>query len=174
MDPYVGEIRLFAGDYAPAGWALCQGQLMQVWENQALFSIIGNTFGGDGQKTFQLPDLRGVAVMHQGTAGPGLTKRLYASSGGALEVTLTGRQLPTHGHVPLVYTTSTVSSPDGSTWASTQGGKSAKRVYSSLDDTSLHPNVLDSVGGNMPHNNVQPYIVMNYIIALVGVYPSKP
>lgn len=172
MDPYVGEIRLFGGDYAPTGWAFCQGQTLDVASNQVLFAVIGNTFGGDGRTTFNLPDLRGVAVMHQGV-GPGLTPRQYAKGGGETTVTLTPTQLPVHDHAANVQTTATESSPNGAIWANAPGGKVAKKIYSALSDTQLNPDIVGNVGGGGAHNNVQPYIVMNYIIALEGVFPPK-
>lgn len=172
MDPYVGEIRLFAGSYAPVGWAFCEGQSLDVSSNQILFSVIGPAFGGDGKTTFNLPDLRGVAVMHQG-AGPGLTPRAYATGGGKANIALGYGQLPVHDHAPNAQTKATEQSPIGTIWASGPGGKAAKRTYSQQLDTPMNQNAVGSVGGNQPHNNIQPYLSMNYIIALEGIYPLK-
>lgn len=172
MDPYVGEIRLFAGSYAPRGWAFCEGQTLDVLSNQLLFAVIGNTFGGDGKTTFSLPDLRGAAVMHQG-AGPGLTPRVYAKGGGQSEVGLAYDQMPAHDHEINAQTKAAEQMPFSTIWASGPGGKVPKRTYSQLADTPMNPNIVGAVGGGQPHNNIQPYLSMNYMIALEGVFPPK-
>jgi len=170
MDPYVGEIRLFAGTYAPRGWMLCEGQTLQVMENQVLFTVIGNMYGGDGRTTFKLPDLRGRAPVHQGT-GPGLTPRAIGSTAGDATVTLTYSQMPVHTHDAQSAGTVNDESPIGKVWG-TVGSKSAK-IYSSKLDTPMNPALIASVGGNQAHNNMQPYLGLNFIIALEGVYPLK-
>ncbi|MFC5702793.1 phage tail protein [Cohnella faecalis] len=174
MDPYVGEIRIFAGKYAPNGWALCDGSLLPVQSNQALFSILGKTYGGDGRTTFGVPDLRGTAPMHQGT-GPGLTPRPYATSGGQNTVTLLESQIPNHTHVPLIQTTASQSSAAQAIWATSPGSsKTARKIYSNNVDTPMNPMAISPTGGNQAHNNLQPYLTMNFIISLEGVYPLKP
>lgn len=170
MDPYVGEIRLFSGTYAPQGWLFCEGQTLQVNEHTILFAVIGNTYGGDGDTTFKLPDLRGRAPVHQGQ-GPGLTPRAIGSVDGAADVTLTEAQMPVHTHVAQSFDTSNVPNPIGNVWG-TVGSKSAK-IYSSKRDTPMNPAVIAVAGGNQPHNNMQPFLGLNFIIALEGVFPPK-
>ncbi len=156
--PYVGEIRLFAGNFAPVGWALCQGQLMPISENEVLFQLIGTTYGGDGQSTFSLPDLRGRVPLHQ---GPGF---VIGQQGGVEQVTLTSAQVPSHNHSlqATAATASAASGPSGSLLAT-----ASVAVYGSGDPlTSM-------AGDSQPHSNMAPYNVLNYIISLFGVFPSQ-
>lgn len=173
MDPYIGEIRLFSGKFAPLGWAICDGSMMQVQQNQALFNVIGNRFGGNGVTTFALPDLRGRAVMHQGT-GTGLTPRQFASIGGEVAVSLTTYQLPTHSHMAGCQSVSNSQSPKDGIWGSGPARPIPRQLYAPAPDETLHPLSLNTAGGSMPHNNMQPYLALNYIIALEGVFPVKP
>ncbi|WP_127589100.1 phage tail protein [Paenibacillus koleovorans] len=173
MDPYIGEIRVFAGDYAPAGWALCNGDILPIQTNQALFTIIGNAYGGDGRTNFALPNLMGQAAMHQGT-GPGLTPRPFAVSGGTTGVTVLIDQMANHDHALNSQTTANSESAVNTIWANAPGGKFSKMVYSHTAETQMNPLIVNAVGGNQSHNNMQPYIAMNFIIALEGVYPVKP
>ena len=170
MDPYVGEIRLFSGSYAPRGWMFCQGQELLIQENSILFSVIGFTYGGDGKTKYKLPDLRGRAPVHQGT-GPGLTPRSIASTDGESAVTLQYQQMPAHTHAAQSAGSINDASPVGNVWGPV-GSKSPK-IYSSKLDTPLNPAVVTPVGGNQGHNNMQPYLGLNFIIALEGVYPQK-
>jgi microcystin-dependent protein len=170
MDPYVGEIRLFSGSYAPRGWAFCQGQTMLVQENTVLFTVIGNTYGGDGKTTFALPNLSGRAPVHQGN-GPGLTPRVIGSTDGSAEVTLNYSQMPAHMHSAQSAGTVNNTSPIGNVWGNV-GSRGAK-VYSTLLDVPLSAPAISAVGGNEAHNNMQPFLGVNFIIALEGVYPSK-
>lgn len=161
--PYVGEIRMFAGNFAPAGWMFCEGQLLPISENETLFQLIGTTYGGDGQSTFALPDLRGRLPIHQGNGF------ILAETGGAEEITLTVNQIPAHSH-PLLATTAiaTETSPAGNVPAQS----AAADLY--VEDTpnvSLAPTV-GSVGGSQPHTNYQPYLCVDFIISLFGIFPS--
>jgi len=162
--PFVGEIRMFGGNFAPAGWMFCEGQLLPISENETLFNLIGTTYGGDGQSTFALPDLRGRLPIHQ---GGGFT---LAETGGVEEVTLTVSQIPAHSHPMLA-------SNDIPTQTSPQGnvtGQAATKIYRSGNPTvSLNPGSMGSTGGSQPHNNFQPYLCVNFIISLFGVFPSQ-
>lgn len=164
-DYYLGEIRLFGFNFAPRGWALCNGQLMSISQNSALFALLGTTYGGDGITTFALPDLRGRVAIHQGQ-GPGLSSHVMGEVGGTETVTLTTNQMPSHAHNPLGSAgAQTTNRPDGA--APAQGGN-----YSTPD--ASHPMATTSVvGGSQPHNNVQPYLTMNYCIAVTGIFPSR-
>jgi len=174
MDPYVGEIRIFSGNYAPVGWALCNGQLLTIQSNSALFSIIGFRYGGDNKSTFALPNLQAKAAVGQG-AGQGLTPRVIASTGGSATATLLSTQMPSHTHmatsIPTVGGTVT---PTNALWG-TSSGLVPKPIYSkdNVIDTQMNPTALASTGGSQPHNNMQPYVSMSFIIALEGVYPPK-
>ncbi|PYI56516.1 phage tail protein [Paenibacillus flagellatus] len=171
MDPYIGEIRLFAGKYAPAGWYFCNGQTLQVVAHQTLFTVIGNMYGGDGKTTFALPDMRGMAPIHQGN-GAGLTPRPFLSTGGTNQVTLTERQMPFHDHAVNCQTTANENNPNGAIWANEPRG--ARPVYSQTANTPMSAQAIGTAGGGKPHNNMQPYAALNFIIAAEGVYPSKP
>ncbi len=161
--PYIGEIRMFAGNFAPAGWALCQGQLLPISGNDTLFNLIGTTYGGDGQQTFALPDLQGRVPMH---AGNGHTLGEIA---GTETVTLTTAQIPAHSHVPQANSGSgPQSSPSGNVWAN-----STNLPYSaSAPSAAMAAQAVQSSGGNQPHDNMVPYLVINFIISLFGIYPS--
>jgi microcystin-dependent protein len=162
--PYVGEIRMFAGNFAPAGWMLCEGQLLPISENDTLFNLIGTTYGGDGQSTFALPDLRGRVPTHQGN---GTT---LAESGGAETVTLTVNQIAAHSH-PLLASTGpgNLNTPGGNVTAESAA---VKIYYADEPTVNLGAAACSPVGGNQPHNNFQPYLCVNFIISLFGIYPS--
>ncbi|MCU0496008.1 MAG: tail fiber protein [Anaerolineae bacterium] len=166
--PYVGEIRIFAGNFAPAGWAFCEGQLMSISENETLFQLIGTTYGGDGESTYALPDLRGRAPMHQGQ-GPGLSAYVLAQSGGAEQITLTVNQIPSHNHAVLGANVAATDTIPNNTLAP---ASSVPNIYDVGPDTSMNPAILSGVGGNQPHNNLQPSLAVNFIIALFGIFPS--
>ena len=173
MDPYVGEIRMFSGNFAPVGWALCNGQIMSIQQNTALYSIIGNSYGGDGKTTFALPDLQGMAPMGQGI-GPGLTPRNIATSVGASTQTLTIDQIPNHTHVPngSSATAASQSNPSNNVWGS-ESDVAANKPYAATPNVSMNVLALNTVGGNAAHNNMQPYLTLSFIIALEGVYPPR-
>lgn len=172
MDPYIGEIRVFAGTFAPLGWAFCDGSMLQVMQYQPLFSVISNKFGGDGKTTFALPDLRGKVAMHAGT-GSGLTPREFASQGGESTVKLTHSQLAAHNHLANCQSASDSQSPMNNVWGSGPARPVPRQLYAPVPDQKLHPGSLSFVGGNLPHNNMQPYLGLNFIIAVDGIYPVK-
>jgi microcystin-dependent protein len=166
--PYVGEIRMFGGNFAPVGWAFCSGQLLPISENETLFQLIGTTYGGDGQDTFALPDLRGRLPIHQGS-GPGLSSRILAETGGSETVTLTGNQIPLHNHLAVVSTSAaTASSPQGNVIANGTPNLYLRDVPSD----SMNPNSLGISGGNQPHENLMPFLCVSFIISLFGIFPS--
>ena len=163
--PYVGEIRMFGGNFAPAGWMFCEGQLLPISENETLFNLIGTTYGGDGQETFALPDLRGRLPLHQGNGF------VLAETGGAEEITLTVNQIPAHSH-PLLASTgvTTTSDPTGAVVAQ----PSTVDLYRPVAPTvALAPNAVGATGGSQPHTNFQPYLCVNFIISLFGFFPSQ-
>ncbi|MCG3198874.1 MAG: phage tail protein [Candidatus Omnitrophica bacterium] len=164
--PYVGEIRMFAGNFAPAGWMFCEGQLLPISENETLFQLIGTTYGGDGESTFALPDLRGRIPIHQGDGF------ILAETGGAEEITLTVSQIPAHSHAALGSTnTGTGTAPQNNLLTNLP---SATNTAYGTDAplTNLHPSSVSSVGGSQPHTNFQPYLCVDYIISLFGIFPS--
>ncbi|MCC8936379.1 MULTISPECIES: phage tail protein [Bradyrhizobium] len=163
--PYVGEIRMFAGNFAPAGWMFCEGQLLPISENETLFQLIGTTYGGDGQSTFALPDLRGRLPLHQGNGF------VMAETGGAEEITLTVQQIPAHTH-PLVASTNAANSPNvQSDLPST--GLVSQLYFASDPDTNCSPQAVAATGGSQPHSNFQPYLCVDFIISLFGIFPSQ-
>jgi microcystin-dependent protein len=171
-DPFIGEIRMFGGNFAPAGWALCEGQLLAISENDALFTLIGTTYGGDGQTTFALPDLRGRLPIHAGT-GPGLSPRTIGEQDGVENVTLTNPQLPLHTHVPQALSTpGTGPSPSSAIWASTNTG-AIYRASGPAAGVTMNTNAIAPIGGSQPHTNMQPYLCINFIISLYGIFPTQ-
>jgi microcystin-dependent protein len=161
--PYVGEIRMFGGNFAPAGWMFCEGQLLPISENETLFQLIGTTYGGDGQETFALPDLRGRLPMHQGNGFQ------LAETGGAEEITLTVNQIAAHSH-PYLGSTAVAnnSSPTNGLLA-----KPVASIYNAgTSPVNMAPAAVGPVGGNQPHTNFQPYLCVDFIISLFGIVPS--
>ena len=162
--PYVGEIRMFAGNFAPAGWMFCDGSLQAISENETLFQLIGTTYGGDGQSTFALPDMRGRLPIHQGN---GFT---LAQTGGAEQVTVTTQQIPSHSHT-FQATNNPADSP--SPQGNMLGVSSNTNVFfNDTPNVSMSPTMLSLVGGNQPHSNMQPYLCVDFIISLYGIFPS--
>lgn len=155
---------MFAGNFAPAGWMFCEGQLLPISENETLFQLIGTTYGGDGQETFALPDLRGRLPIHQGNGF------ILAETGGAEEITLTVNQIPAHTHAMIA-------SGDPADQTTGNNGvvaapPSLSMYYTSAADTSLNANAIAAVGGSQPHTNFQPYLCVDFIISLFGIFPS--
>lgn len=163
--PYVGEIRMFAGNFAPVGWAFCDGSLIPISENDTLFTLIGTTYGGDGVSTFALPDLRGRVPVHPGTNFPA-----PGSSGGSETVTLTSSQIPLHTHVPQALAEAgDQSSPFDGVWAAAGG----VALYSTAAPSSaMDPGAFSNSGGSQPHDNLMPFLAINFILSLFGIFPS--
>lgn len=167
--PYVGEIRMFGGNFAPVSYAMCSGQTIQISENDTLFALIGTTYGGDGQATFQLPNLCGRFPVHMGQ-GPGISQNyIIGEAAGVEQVTLNTTQMPSHTHVPIGSTVGNSDSPNGTLWgASTSGNPYANGPgTANMNSADISP-----AGGSQPHENMIPFVVVTYIIALYGVYPS--
>ena len=163
--PYIGEVRMFAGSFAPQGWLLCEGQLLPISDNETLFQVIGTTYGGDGESTFALPDLRGrVPVHHGGGTFPG-------DRAGAEQVTLTAPQLPAHTHaLGAKVTPGNQNAPGGNALAESPGG--VKPYIQDAASVPMAPAAVSVVGGSQPHDNLQPYLCINFIVALSGIFPS--
>lgn len=163
--PYVGEIRMFAGNFAPAGWMLCEGQLLPISEYETLFVLIGTTYGGDGQNTFGLPDLRGRIPIHQnGTY-------ILGSPGGTEQETLSLNQIPNHTH-PMVISGSPANSPNpGNNYLAISSQVSA--FFGDIPSQNMNAQSIGSTGGSQPHTNMQPYLCINFIISMFGIFPSQ-
>ena len=169
-EPFIAEIRIFAGNFAPRGWAFCNGQLLPIDQNTALFSLIGTTYGGDGRTTTALPNLQGRAPMHPGR-GPGLTARRLGEAGGSETVALNQAQVPAHTHtIAASSRPGDLADPAGRSLARSRGGKAyhAPETLVPMADQAISP-----TGSSQPHNNMQPYLAINFIIALTGLYPSR-
>ncbi len=170
MDPFIAEIIMFGGNFAPRGWAFCDGQLLQISQNTALFSILGTTFGGDGRTTFGLPDLRGRVSLHPGN-GPGLSTYNLGQKGGVEHNNLTANQIPAHTHtfnMPCNSTAATSDDPDSAYPAISQ-----ENIYNSASDGTMAAGTTSSAGASQNVENRQPFQCVNYIIALVGIFPSR-
>jgi microcystin-dependent protein len=172
--PYIGEIRMFGGNYAPLGWAVCQGQTLQIVSNQALFSLIGTTYGGDGVTTFNLPDLRGRAPMHQGTNQSTGTAYPLGKAGGSEQVALVSSQLPAHTHTAQAQSgPGTQAGPGNAVWA-TELDPNVRPFSANTSPSGVMNQACVSAAGNgQPHENRMPYLAVNFIIALEGIYPSS-
>lgn len=171
--PFVGEIRMFGGNFAPAGWMFCSGQLLPISENETLFQLIGTTYGGDGQETFALPDLQGRVPLHQGQ-GLGLANYVLAQTGGAESVTITTNTMAAHNH-PMIATNSAAQlSPANATMATPTGAQGGLRTYSAAaPNTTLQPASISPTGGSQPHDNFMPTLAVSYIISLFGIFPTQ-
>jgi len=181
-EPFVGEIRMFGFSFAPSGWALCNGQLMPISQNTALFSLIGTFYGGDGVTTFALPNLQSRVAIHMGQ-GPGLSPYEIGEVGGSENVTLTALQMPQHNHA--VGCDGSNTGRGGSTFGVGTGGTPANNIpglatspshaaYSNnAPNANMSPNMIATAGGNQPHTNIQPYLIVNFCISLFGIFPSR-
>ena len=163
--PYVGEIRMFAGNFAPAGWMFCEGQLLPISENETLFQLIGTTYGGDGESTFALPDLRGRIPIHQGNGF------ILAETGGAEEITLTVNQIPAHSH-PLLASNTVASSGNPQNQVTGQARPGDDLYLEDVPSINMAVTAISPVGGSQPHTNFQPYLCVDFIISLFGIFPS--
>jgi microcystin-dependent protein len=166
--PYVGEIRMFAGNFAPAGWQMCDGATLPISENEVLFQLIGTTYGGDGESTFNVPNMCSRIPVHQGTGSFGTTYQI-GEMAGVEQVTLTVQQIPAHTHPMLGSANSaTGPAPQGQVYA-------AADIYSNVGSppVNMNPAAITPTGGSQPHDNLQPFLVVNYIISLFGIFPSQ-
>ncbi|HEV2828468.1 MAG TPA: tail fiber protein [Pyrinomonadaceae bacterium] len=173
--PFVAEIRIFACNFAPTGWAQCNGQLLPISQNTALFSLLGTFYGGDGKSTFALPDFQGRGSMHQGQ-GQGLSNRFLGEMSGVETVTLLLSEIPVHSHVVggAFNGAGNSQSAVAGLWAQSPAGRGGfVNIYSSPATGAVNPNSLALAGGGLPHNNLQPYLTLNFCIALQGVFPPR-
>jgi len=173
-NPFVAEVRIFAGGFAPTGWAQCNGQLMPISQNTALFSLLGTTYGGDGKSTFALPNLQGSAPMQAGQ-GPGLSLRDLGETAGEQTVTLLQTEMPAHSHTAQGSTGSNQTAPPNNAWASGAklGGGNLYFPSTPASNVQMNPFGTSIAGGNLPHNNMMPYLGLTFIIALQGVFPAR-
>lgn len=170
-DPFLGEVRMFAGNFAPVGWALCDGSLLPISQNDALFNLLGTTYGGDGQTTFGVPDLRGRTPIHQGQ-GPGLSPRNMGDKVGSENVTLTQAQLPSHYHPVHAHAeVGTQANPGAAVWAAASTGE--KQYTKNAANTNMAATCTGPAGGGQPHENRVPFQVVNFIICTEGIYPPQ-
>ena len=173
-DQFVAEIRIFAFNFPPTGWAFCDGQLMPISQNTALFSLLGTVYGGNGQSTFGLPDLQGSAPMQQGQ-GPGLSERFLGANSGEPSLTLIDTEMPVHTH-QVIATSQAADQPTpvGNVWAQAIGDVSAVNYYNTTGPDAMAPTALQLAGGGLPHNNMHPYLTLSFCIALQGIFPQRP
>jgi microcystin-dependent protein len=167
--PFIGEIRMFGGSFAPAGWAFCNGQLIPISENDALFILLGTTYGGDGQETFALPNLQSRIPIQMGQSS-GTSNYIIGETGGVEQVTLITNQIPIHTHPPLGSNTGLSDNPSGSYWADTATGKP---FVAAPPAVLMNPSTITPTGGSQPHDNMLPYLCVTYIISLFGIFPSQ-
>jgi microcystin-dependent protein len=172
-DPFVAEIRIFPFNFAPKGWAFCDGQILPLAQNTALFSLLGTTYGGDGKSNFALPNMQGNVPMHPGQ-GPGLSLHDLGETGGSETVTLLDSELPSHAHgVKAVATPGTSASPANATWGVAHAARGQALYASAAGASGTMPGAFMDTGSQQPHNNMQPYLTLNFCIALQGVYPPR-
>jgi microcystin-dependent protein len=174
-DQYVGEIRIVGFNFAPVGWATCDGQLLPISQNTALFSLLGTNFGGDGKSTFGLPNFEGSAPLGMGN-GAGLSQRVIGEVGGETNVTLLQSQMPSHNHNVTGNTAAgNQNSPSSANWGRAHIGKTALNIYTANagSNVTMNPGALATAGGGFPHNNMSPYLVLTFIIALQGIFPAR-
>jgi microcystin-dependent protein len=173
-DQFLGEIRMVGFNFAPQGWAMCNGQILPIQQNTALFSLLGTNYGGDGRSTFGLPNLQATFPMHWGN-GDGLTERVVGETGGAQTVTLLQSELAGHQHVTqAVAGGGSSTSPSGAVWAEAREGRAVQQIYATSGGTAqMATTAIAANGGGQPHNNLPPYVVVNFVIAMVGIFPSR-
>ena len=173
-DQFISEIRIFAGNFAPTGWAFCDGQLLPISQNTALFSLLGTNYGGNGTTNFGLPNLQGSAPLGAGQ-GPGLSLRDLGAVGGEQNVTLLESQMPAHSHTAQASTSGGTDSPTGAAWGESKLGKTPLAAYaaSGPNNVPMSPQGLALAGGSLPHNNMPPYLCLTFIIALQGIFPPR-
>ena len=171
-EPFLGEIIMFGGNFAPRGWALCDGQILPINQNQSLFSLLGTTYGGDGRTTFGLPDLRGRVAMHPGT-GPGLSSRNLGARGGSETVPLSTTQIPAHNHAANCVVPGGNSNDAVNNFWADDVGVSSGTYHSGPATNTMNSDAIANAGGGQAHDNVQPFQCVNYIIALQGLFPSR-
>jgi microcystin-dependent protein len=165
--PYVGEIRIFAGNFAPSGWALCQGQIMPIDQNTILFTLIGTTYGGDGQTTFALPNLQSRVAIHQGNLAG--NNYVLGQAAGVETVQLTTQQIPSHSHVPQAATAASTTDPTNAVF----GGGPGWFEGTTAPGLQMNPNMIALAGNSLPHDNMVPFLGLNFIISLFGIFPSQ-
>ncbi len=173
-DPFVAEIRIFPFNFAPKGWAFCNGQLLPISQNTALFSLLGTTYGGDGKSTFALPDMQGNAPMHPGQ-GPGLSLHDLGETGGSETVTLLTSEIPSHPHLVgrALGANGDALTPVNNIWAQAPGGRGSLQIYNQTKSGQMNTTALGLTGSSQPHNNMQPYLTLSFCIALQGVFPPR-
>ena len=171
-EPFIGQIIMTGFNFAPRNYATCDGQLLSIAQNTALFSLLGTTFGGDGRVTFALPDLRGRAPIHQGQ-GPGLTNRTMGEQAGSETVTLINSEMPMHNHLVAVTNVSGALGTPSGNFIATSSDTAVALYRPTSDGSMLNPQSISLAGGNQPHNNMQPYLVISFSIALQGIFPSR-
>lgn len=171
MDPFIGEIKLVPYNFAPQGWALCQGQILPIAQNTALFSLLGTTYGGNGQTTFALPDLRGRCIVHTGQ-GAGLSFVALGEQNGVENVTLNTGQIPAHSHSFQVQSGNATELGSSGNFSAKATG-SVGNIYGAAAGATFPVNTVQPAGGTLPHSNMQPYLVLNYCIALQGIFPQR-
>ncbi len=168
MEPFLGQLLLVPYNFAPRGWAFCSGQLLSIAQNTALFSLLGTTYGGDGITTFALPDLRGRVALSSGQ-GPGLSNYVLGEAAGSENVTLITTQIPAHSHTVNAGVGASSVTPEGNF----PGSDSVNSIYDVTATTTMNPTMIGATGGSQPHENRQPFLTLNYIIALEGIFPSR-
>lgn len=169
-NPFVGEVRMFGGNFPPLGWEFCEGQLLPISEFETLFNLLGTTYGGDGQSTFALPDLRGRFPLHQGNNGS--SNYIMGQTGGSESATLIANQMPAHSHTAVCAAGGgNVASPSGAFWATDPFGNTA--AYNEAGGSAMAASAIGSAGSGLPHDNRQPYLAVSFIISLFGIFPSQ-
>lgn len=172
-EPFVAEIRIFAGNFAPAGWALCNGQIIPISQNTALFSLLGTTYGGNGTTTFALPNLQGMAPLQAGQ-GPGLSNYDLGQSAGAASVTLIASEMPAHTHsVSATAAPGDNPDPNGNVWGLAGAARGTNMYSAGPGNSAMSPSAFATAGSSQPHNNMPPYLALNFIIALQGIFPPR-